>query len=222
MILVFLGAPGSGKGTQAMMVSEKYGLLQICTGDMLREAVQRGYVLGIKTAEYMNAGKLGPDDIVEELIKQRIEKNDCEEGFLLDGFPRTITQANSLDEMLKHQERAISGVLYINVETKELLRRLTGRRLCMQCGRLYHLELNPPRNNELCDICNIPLIQREDDKPDVVLSRLKVYQEETAPLIELYQKKSLLITIEGNGKVEKIFQKIARKIDVLKEKELNS
>jgi adenylate kinase len=222
MILVFLGAPGSGKGTQAMMVSEKYGLPQICTGDMLREAAQRKYPLGMEAAEYMNAGKLVPDDIVEELIKQRIEKNDCEEGFLLDGFPRTIAQANSLDEMLEHQERAISGVLYINVETKELLRRLTGRRLCMQCGQLYHLELNPPSNNELCDICNIPLIQREDDKPDIVLSRLKVYKEETTPLIELYQKKSLLITIEGNGKVEKIFQKIARKIDILKEKELNS
>jgi adenylate kinase len=222
MILIFLGAPGSGKGTQAMMVSKKYGLPQICTGDMLREAVQRGYPLGMEAVEYMNAGKLVPDDIVVQLIKRRIEKNDCEEGFLLDGFPRTIAQANSLDEMLEHQERTISGVLYIDVETKELLSRLTGRRLCTQCGRLYHLELNPPQNNELCDICNIPLIQREDDKPEVVLARLKVYQKETAPLIEFYQKKSLLITIEGNGKVENIFQKIAKKIDVLKEKELNA
>jgi adenylate kinase len=221
MILVFLGAPGSGKGTQAMMVSKKYRVPQICTGDMLREAVQREDPLGIKAAEYMNAGELVTDDIVVKLIKQRIEKSDCKEGFLLDGFPRTIAQANSLDEMLKHKERAISGVICIDVEVKELIRRLTGRRVCLQCGRLYHIELNPPENNELCDICKISLIQREDDKPDVVLSRLKVYREETAPLVEFYQRKSLLIPIEGNGKVEKIFQEIAHKIDVLKKEDFN-
>lgn len=218
MILIFLGAPGSGKGTQAMKVAEKYNLPQICTGDMLRETVQRKDPLGIKAAEYMNTGKLVPDGIVVDLIEQRIEQDDCKEGFLLDGFPRTIDQAKSLEEMLKHQKRAIAGVFFINVEQKELLRRLTSRRICSKCSKLYNIELSPPKNPELCDECHSPLLQREDDKKEVVLSRLKVYGEQTEPLVDYYKNKTLLISIEGDGKVENIFQQIRKKIDSLLEK----
>jgi len=215
VILVFLGAPGSGKGTQAMKIAYKYGIPQICTGDMLREAVERKGPLGIKAAKFMNIGKLVPNNIVAKLIEQRIEKDDCKNGFLLDGFPRNIDQAKSLEEMLKQQKRSISGVFFIEVKQDELMRRLTGRRVCSACSKLYNIELNPPKNHELCDECRGSLLQREDDKPEVVLSRLKVYRQETEPLVNYYKNKTFLIPVEGNGKVEDIFQQISQKIDNL-------
>ena len=213
MILIFLGAPGSGKGTQATMTAEKYRLPQICTGDILREAVQRKEPLGLKAVDYMTAGKLVPDDLVIDLIEQRIERANCKQGFLLDGFPRTIEQAQRLEKVLKQRDRALSGIFYIKVDEEQLIHRLTGRRICPQCSKLYHIEFNPPKKDELCDICHIPVVQRKDDSPEVVLSRLEVYRQKTEPLVKYYQKKAVLIPIEGNGKVDEIFREISQKID---------
>ncbi len=206
--IILLGPPGCGKGTQAKMLTEKYHIPQISTGDILREAVKNKTPLGLEAKTYMDSGKLVPDDVVIGIIQDRLKQPDCEKGFILDGFPRTVVQAEALDDTLKTMGKKIEHAISISVDEEELLRRLTGRRTCRSCGAMFHILFNPPKKEGICDKCSGELYQREDDKEETIRNRLNVYNQQTAPLIDYYQKKELLRTIEGVGKIEDIFRKI--------------
>lgn len=206
--LIFLGPPGCGKGTQAKMLTDKYLIPQISTGDILREAVKKGSAMGKEAKTYMDAGKLVPDEVVIGIIKDRLIQADCEKGFILDGFPRTVVQAEALDAMLQGMQRRIEHAVSFTVEDQELLERLTGRRTCRSCGTMFHVLFNPPREPGVCDACSGELYQRDDDQEATISNRLHVYNQQTAPLIEYYQKKGLLRPIPGIGKIEDIMDKI--------------
>ncbi|RLA92796.1 MAG: adenylate kinase [Deltaproteobacteria bacterium] len=206
--IILLGPPGCGKGTQAKMLTEKYHIPQISTGDILREAVKNKTPLGLEAKTYMDSGKLVPDDVVIGIIQDRLKQPDCEKGFILDGFPRTVVQAEALDDTLKTMGKKIEHAISISVDEEELLRRLTGRRTCRSCGAMFHILFNPPKKEGICDKCSGELYQRDDDKEETIRNRLNVYNQQTAPLIDYYQKKELLRTIEGVGKIEDIFRKI--------------
>ena len=206
--IILLGPPGCGKGTQAKMLTEKYHIPQISTGDILREAVKNRTPLGLEAKTYMDSGKLVPDDVVIGIIQDRLKQPDCEKGFILDGFPRTVVQAEALDDTLKTMGKKIEHAISISVDEEELLRRLTGRRTCRSCGAMFHILFNPPKKEGICDKCSGELYQRDDDKEETIRNRLNVYNQQTAPLIDYYQKKELLRTIEGVGKIEDIFRKI--------------
>jgi adenylate kinase len=199
MNLIFLGPPGAGKGTQAKKTVEQYGVVQISTGDMLRAARKAGTPLGEEAARYMDAGKLVPDDLVVGIVRERIAQDDCAKGFILDGFPRTVGQAESLDSMLAEIGRAIDHVVDLVVDDEELVGRLTARRSCSSCGRIYHLQFSPPPSADTCE-CGSGLIQREDDNETTVRSRLEVYHSQTAPLQEYYEKKGLRRKVDGGGR----------------------
>ena len=211
--IILLGPPGCGKGTQAKMLTEKYHIPQISTGDILREAVKNKTPLGLEAKTYMDSGKLVPDDVVIGIIQDRLKQPDCEKGFILDGFPRTVVQAEALDDTLKTMEKKIEHAISISVDEEELLRRLTGRRTCRSCGAMFHILFNPPKKEGICDKCSGELYQRDDDKEETIRNRLNVYNQQTAPLIDYYQKKELLRTIEGVGKIEDIFRKIEEVIE---------
>jgi len=206
--IILLGPPGCGKGTQAKMLTEKYHIPQISTGDILREAVKNKTPLGLEAKTYMDSGKLVPDDVVIGIIQDRLKQPDCEKGFILDGFPRTVVQAEALDDTLKTMGKKIEHAISISVDEEELLRRLTGRRTCRSCGAMFHILFNPPKKEGICDKCSGELYQRDDDKEETIRNRLNVYNQQTAPLIDYYQKKELLRTIESVGKIEDIFRKI--------------
>lgn len=206
--LILLGAPGAGKGTQAKRLIENFSIPQISTGDILRAALKNGTELGIKAKSYMDKGELVPDDVVIGIIKERLVEKDCANGFILDGFPRTVVQADALEETLKGLDQPIDKVVNIHVDESELLLRLTGRRICTNCGEVYHIKFNPPRDENRCDKCKSDLYQRDDDKEETILERLKVYSSTTSPLIDYYKKKSLLSTVEGVGSEEEIFDRI--------------
>jgi len=208
MNLILLGAPGAGKGTQAKKIVEKYGIPHIATGDILREAVAKGTELGKKAKEYMDRGELVPDEIVIGIVKERLQQPDCEKGFLLDGFPRTLKQAEALDNMLKELGRKIDAVIYIDVPEEEVVKRIVNRRTCRKCGAVYHLIYAPPREPNKCDKCGGELYQRDDDKEETVRQRFKVYMENTAPLIDYYEKKGLLYKVDGTKSIEEVFQQI--------------
>lgn len=208
MNIILLGPPGCGKGTQAKMLTEKYQIPQISTGDILREAVKKETPLGLKAKTYMDSGKLVPDEVVIGIAQDRLKQSDCQGGFILDGFPRTVVQAEALDNTLMEMEKKIEHAVSITVEGEELLRRLTGRRTCRSCGRMFHVLFNPPHKEGVCDACSGELYQRDDDKEETIRHRLNVYNQQTAPLIDYYQKKTLLRTIKGIGKIEDIFKKI--------------
>jgi len=208
MNIILLGPPGCGKGTQAKMLTEKYQIPQISTGDILREALKKETPLGLKAKTYMDSGKLVPDEVVIGIIQDRLKQSDGQDGFILDGFPRTVVQAEALDNTLMEMEKKIEHAVSITVEGEELLRRLTGRRTCRACGRMFHVLFNPPQKERVCDACSGELYQRDDDKEKTIRNRLNVYNQQTAPLIDYYQKKTLLRTIEGIGKIEDIFKKI--------------
>jgi len=208
MNIILLGPPGCGKGTQAKMLTEKYQIPQISTGDILREALKKETPLGLKAKTYMDSGKLVPDEVVIGIIQDRLKQSDGQDGFILDGFPRTVIQAEALDNTLMEMEKKIEHAVSITVEGEELLRRLTGRRTCRACGRMFHVLFNPPQKEGVCDACSGELYQRDDDKEKTIRNRLNVYNQQTAPLIDYYQKKTLLRTIEGIGKIEDIFKKI--------------
>ncbi len=210
MNIIMLGPPGAGKGTQAKMLVERLGIPQISTGDMLRAAVKEGTELGKKAKEYMDAGKLVPDEVVIGIVKERLAQPDCEKGFILDGFPRTIPQAEALDRVLEELGKGIDYVINIAVPNEELITRLTGRRTCRQCGAMYHVVFNPPKVEGKCDKCGGELYQRDDDKEETIRQRLEVYQAQTAPLIEYYEKKGVLYNIDGTGSIEEIFQSILK------------
>lgn len=208
MNLILLGGPGAGKGTQAKKLIEKYGIPQISTGDILRAAVKEGTELGLKAKSYMDQGKLVPDELIIDIIEERLKQPDCQKGYMLDGFPRTVVQADALDNLLKRMESKIDHVISIDVDKEELVKRLTGRRTCRQCGAMYHVMFNPPKKEDVCDNCDGELYQRDDDNEKTVRSRLDVYEKQTHPLIQYYKEKGLLRPIDGVGSIETIFNKI--------------
>jgi adenylate kinase len=220
MRLILLGGPGAGKGTQANFIKDNYQIPQISTGDMLRAALKEGTELGLKAKEYMDAGKLVPDDVIIGLVKERIKAPDCEKGFLFDGFPRTIPQADAL----KEAGVPVEGVVDINVPDGEIIKRMSGRRVHLASGRTYHIIFNPPQEEGKDDVSGEPLIQRDDDQEETVRKRLEVYHAQTEPLIDYYKdwEKSgesaapKYIRIEGVGKVEEIRDQIYAALDGLK------
>ncbi len=210
MRLIFLGPPGAGKGTQARTLAAEQGIPQIATGDMLREAVTRGTRLGLEAKSYMNRGALVPDEVVVGLVAERLEASDAEKGFILDGFPRTVAQANALERLLEDRELAVERVIYFEVSEQEVLRRLTGRRMCRQCQHPYHIEFSPPKRAGRCDQCGGEIYQREDDGEASVRHRLEVYAAQTAPLLEYYRSRGLLTAIRGEGSPQEIGSAIRR------------
>jgi len=212
--IILLGPPGSGKGTQAELLSKKYGIPHIAMGDILREEVARGTSLGKKVNVYMSRGELVPDEIVIEVLKERIKKPDCKNGFILDGFPRTLNQAKALDTMLDELGFRIDAVVYIDVPDEEIVRRLSLRRTCRVCGRVYNLYYNPPKQDGKCDVCGGELFIRDDDKPEVIRNRLKVYNEQTRPLVSYYEESKLLVRVDGANSIDNVFQQIVKKLSL--------
>ena len=208
MRIILLGPPGAGKGTQAKMLEEKFRKPQISTGDILRKSVRENTELGKQAKVFMNAGKLVQDDIVIGLIRERIVEEDCQSGFILDGFPRTIVQAEKLTETLQDMNLLIDRVIDFQVDTDELLNRLTGRSTCSTCGAMFHKKSRPPRKIGVCDVCGGSLYQRDDDKEGTIKKRLEVYQNETAPLKEFYKKQGNLKTALGFGAAEEVFSRV--------------
>jgi len=211
MKLVIFGPPSAGKGTQAQRLSHQYGIPQVSTGDLLRKAVADKTPLGLKVKSYLDQGKLGPDNLIVQLIKERVSKPDCKNGYLLDGFPRTMGQAKELEKMTD-----IDLVLNIVVDFEVLVERAVGRRTCPKCSAVYHVKFNPPMNEGICEKCGSQLIQRDDDKEETVRNRLKVYQEQTEPLIEYYRRKGKLVDIEGSGGIEAVFAQMVKAISHMK------
>jgi len=195
--LVLLGAPGAGKGTQAKFIAKKYNTPHISTGDMLRAAIADKTMLGIKAKGYMDKGELVPDEVVVGIVKERLLEEDCKMGFILDGFPRTVFQADALKKALAGEGKKLGLVLNVEVSEDELIKRLTGRRSCKECGKVYHIIFNPPKNGDVCDVCGGELYQRDDDTVETVNNRLKVYREQTLPLIDYYRKEGLLKNVDG-------------------------
>jgi adenylate kinase len=197
MKIIFLGAPGAGKGTQAEIVSEKLSIPTVSTGNIIRAALKNGTPMGLQAKAYIEAGKLVPDDVVIGIIKDRLAEDDCQNGFILDGFPRTIPQAEALDEM----GIVIDRVIDIEVADEKIAQRMSGRRVCKACGNSYHLEYKKPAVDGVCDACGGELVQRKDDAPETVLERLKVYHDETEPLKNYYEKQGKLFIVEGQEEV---------------------
>lgn len=208
MRLILLGPPGAGKGTQAKRLVEKYGIPQISTGDMLRAALKAGTQLGKEAKTYMDAGKLVPDSVVVGLIEERIKDADCANGFMLDGFPRTVAQADSLKSVMDKAGLKIDHVVSIEVANEELVERLTGRRTCRSCGSGYHVQFDPSKVEGVCDKCSGELYQRDDDKEETIRNRLKVYADQTEPLIAYYKAAGVLRPIAGTGSIDEIFARI--------------
>lgn len=209
MLVVLLGPPGAGKGTQAEQLIERYDLVYISTGDILRAAVKNKTELGRQAQQYLAQGRLVPDDLVADIVAERLQESDCSRGVLLDGFPRTVGQAHFLDGALAEMERSIGRVILIEVEEEELISRLTGRRVCRDCGSNYHVKHSPPQVRNVCDQCGGELYQREDDSLGTVKERLKVYREQTVPLIDYYRERGLLTALDGNTEVGQLFSQIA-------------
>ena len=208
MNIILLGPPGAGKGTQAKMLVEQYGIPQISTGDILRAAVKEGTQLGKEAKSYMDQGGLVPDSVVIGIVEERIQQPDCEKGYMLDGFPRTVPQAEALDGMLKNLTSQIDHVVSIEVEKEELVKRLTGRRTCRDCGAGFHVMFDPPEQEGVCDKCGGELYQRDDDNVATVTSRLEVYGDQTLPLIDYYQGQGKVRPIDGVGEIKEIFSRI--------------
>jgi adenylate kinase len=213
MKLVIFGPPMAGKGTQAQKLSKQFGIPQVSTGDLLRKAVVDRTPMGLKVKSYLDEGKLGPDDLIVKIIKERVDKPDCKKGYILDGFPRTMGQAEELDKMTD-----IDLVLNIVVDLEDLVARAVGRRSCPKCGAVYHIKFNPPMNEGVCEKCGAELIQREDDKEETVRRRLLIYREQTAPLVQYYKKKKKLVDIDGAGGIDKVFSEMVKSISRLKRK----
>ncbi len=213
MNLILLGPPGAGKGTQARKIIERYGLPQISTGDILRQAVKEGTLLGEKAKSFMEKGELVPDQVVIAIIEERLRAPDCEAGFILDGFPRTVQQAEALQGILMKGEKKIDHVLNLEVDNEELVRRLTGRRTCRSCGAMFHVIFHPPSKDGICDRCGGILYQRDDDREETIRTRLREYERQTLPLIDYYRQEKVLLTIHGSGSEDQIFERIIRVLD---------
>lgn len=208
MKIVILGAPGAGKGTQAKGISDYYKIPHISTGDIFRKNISEGTRLGKTAKRYMDAGQLVPDQLTLDLIDDRLQQPDCQAGYLLDGYPRTVVQAEFLEELLKKQGTQLDCALEIAVPQEVILTRMTGRRVCPSCGASYHLKNNPPTRKDTCDICGTKVIQREDDKQETVEERLEVYEEQTKPLIDFYAERQLLKSVDGTRAINQIFNSI--------------
>ena len=210
MKIIMLGAPGAGKGTQAKKIAAKYQIPHISTGDIFRENIKKGTELGKKAQEYMNRGELVPDDLVIEIATTRLLEDDCKDGFLLDGFPRTVYQAEKLDEFLAAHGSKIDKVIDIEVGKEELMERLTGRRVCKSCGASYHIVNIPPKKEGVCDVCGGELIQRADDNAETVANRIEVYEAQTMPLVEYYEKAGNIAHIDGATGLDNVFADIVK------------
>ncbi len=204
MRLILLGPPGAGKGTQAVGIVKAFGIPHISTGDIFRKNLKEGTELGTRAKSFMDKGLLVPDQLVVEIVEDRLKEKDCEKGFLLDGFPRTLNQAKELDDVLAKMNVAMDNVVNIEVDKSILVGRAVGRRICRGCGATYHVEFNPPAKEEVCDLCGGELYQRSDDNEETVSKRIQVYLEQTQPLIEYYSKKGILIDIDGKQDIEKV------------------
>lgn len=210
MNLVLMGLPGAGKGTQAERIVEKYNIPHISTGDMFRAAIKEGTELGMKAKSFMDQGALVPDEVTIGIVKERLGKDDCKQGFLLDGFPRTVPQAEALEVLLTELDRQIHYVINIDVDTSKLMERLTGRRICKSCGATYHMVFNPPAEEGVCDKCGGELYQRSDDNAETVGNRLEVNIKQTQPLLDFYSEKGYLENINGDQDIEDVFKDLDR------------
>lgn len=208
MKIVMLGAPGAGKGTQAIKISEKYNIPHISTGDIFRANIKQGTELGTKAKKYMDQGLLVPDELVVALVADRITKDDCKNGFVLDGFPRTIPQAEALDKALKDMGQKLDFAIDVDVPDENIIKRMAGRRACVNCGATYHLEYAPTKVEGICDVCGGKLVLRDDDKPETVKKRLQVYHDQTQPLIDYYNGQKILRTVDGTIDIEDVFKNI--------------
>lgn len=212
MNLVFMGLPGAGKGTQAEKIVDRFQIPHISTGDMFRNAIKEGTPLGREAKSYLDQGALVPDEVTIGIVNERLAKEDCKEGFLLDGFPRTVAQAEALETILSKSERKLDHVIYINVSRERLLARLTGRRICKQCGATYHTVFNPPQREGVCDRCGGELYQRADDNEETVANRLDVNMKQQQSLLEYYRERGLLRTVNGEQDIDNVFAEISKLI----------
>ena len=208
MKIIMLGAPGAGKGTQAKMIAEKYGIPHISTGDIFRSNIKDGTELGMEAKKYMDQGLLVPDELTVKILLDRVARADCRNGYVLDGFPRTIPQAEVWDQALEKIGDQIDFAVNVSVPDENIVKRMSGRRACVGCGATYHIEHIPPKKEGICDTCGMELILREDDKPETVQNRLNVYHSQTQPLIEFYQKKGILQTVDGTVDMKAVFDAI--------------
>lgn len=208
MRIILLGPPGAGKGTQAKRIEEEFGIPQLATGDIIRLAIKEGTEWGRKAESFVREGQLVPDEVVIGIVKDRLSRDDVRRGFILDGFPRTLRQAEALEEMLQELGITIDAVLYFDIPAEELVRRLSARRVCENCQAPYNLISSPPHNDEICDRCGGKLVQRPDDAPEVIRKRLAVYEEQTKPLVEFYAKRGLLRVVPSSGTIEETYAQV--------------
>ncbi|MCR4436241.1 MAG: adenylate kinase [Clostridiales bacterium] len=214
MRIILLGAPGSGKGTQAVVISQRLKIPHISTGDIFRSNIKNGTELGKKAKEYMDKGLLVPDELTIDIVKDRLQQEDCKNGFILDGFPRTIPQAEYLDNALKEMGIKLDIALNIHVPDEEIIKRMSGRRVCPKCGMTYHTENNPPKKGNLCDGCGSEVVQRDDDKEETVIKRLKTYHDQTEPLIDYYTKQGIVVKVDGTAGIEATTQDVFNALGV--------
>jgi adenylate kinase len=211
--VVLLGPPGAGKGTQAKLLREKFEACQVSTGDILRKAVADQSPLGKEASAYIRRGDLVPDGVIVKLVAERLKEKDCAQGFILDGFPRTIPQAQSLEEILQKMGLGLQSVLLVQVPHRIIVERLAGRRTCKDCGALYHLKFNPSASESVCDRCGGELVQRDDDREETISARLKVYDKQTAPLVDYYRQRGILREIDGVGSVDDIRNRLIKALE---------
>ncbi len=212
MKLILLGPPGAGKGTQAKMLTEKFSIPQISTGDILRAAVKEGTPMGRKAKAFMDAGGLVPDAVVVGIVRERLQEDDCRSGFILDGFPRTVAQADALQASLQEMDKELDRVVSLAVDAEALVERLTGRRTCRQCGRGYHVKFDPPQQAGICDACGGALFQRDDDQEETIRKRLQVYADQTAPLISYYRQAGVLMELDGMLPIPQVQQEMLSRL----------
>lgn len=206
--LILLGPPGAGKGTQAAEIQDRYEIPHIATGDILREHVKNETDLGQKAKEYMDEGDLVPDDLIIEMVRDRLGQDDAQSGFILDGFPRTVAQAEALEEILDDLDQPLDLVLRLDIPEEEVIRRITGRRVCEECGATYHVDVDPPEEEGVCDECGGNVTQRDDDTEEVVRNRLENYHEQTEPLVEFYDERDLLEDVDGTGSPDEVTDRV--------------
>jgi adenylate kinase len=219
MNLVLLGPPGAGKGTQAAWMTEQWGIPRISSGEMLRDVAQRGGELGRRVADLIDQGQMVPDELIQELIWDRLDQPDAQAGFILDGFPRTVAQAEALDQFLRHSDRALTGVINLEVPEEELIRRLSGRWVCTRCQRSYHLLYRPPQHEGICDCDGSPLEQRADDRPEAIGERLRLYHQRTEPVLDYYRARRLLRPINGVQAMEDVSRQIRQVVEAERDRD---
>lgn len=208
MKIIMLGAPGAGKGTQAKMIAKEYGIPHVSTGDIFRANIKEGTELGKEAKGYMDKGLLVPDELTVKILLDRVAKDDCKNGYVLDGFPRTIPQAEVLEDALNKLNDKIDYAIDVNVPDENIIKRMSGRRACLKCGATYHIEHVPPKKEGVCDVCGEPLVLRDDDKPETVKNRLDVYHKQTQPLIDFYSERNILKTVDGTVDMMDVFNAI--------------